>query len=161
MSELKGGQINSSTNNIFAAEPVIRYSYQHGADGRSNALGFLKDFNEKQNKTNNILKGGNTCRTTWPTFTGGVSEGGRVLIPQFDEINGGSPQNGSSASLKNNEIKLANQAGGIYDKFAFVGGKKARKNTKHKSRKSKNLKKTKHKSRKSKNLKKTKRKSSK
>ena len=111
------------------------------------------------NDTNNILKGGNTCSKTWQTFTDGVAANGDILIPQFDEINGGSPQNGSSASLKNNEIKLANQAGGIYDKFAFVGGKKATKNTKHKSRKSKNLKKIKHKSRKSKNLKKTKRKS--
>ena len=147
--------IDSSSDNRYAADPVIKYNYPYGGDAHSNALGYLKSFHERQNNINKIYKGG-ACAKTWQTFTDGVSENGYILIPQFDELNPVSPQSGSSASLKNNEIKIANQAGSIYDKFAFVGGKKARKNTKRKSRKSKNLKKTK---RKSKNLKKTKRKS--
>ena len=146
MSILNGAPINSSSDNIYASDPVIKYNYQYGHDARSNALGFLKDFHKTQNKINNIHKGG-ACGTTWQTFTEGVAANGDILIPQFDEVNPVSPQSGSSASLKNNGIKVANQAGSIYDKFAFVGGKKARKNTKRKSRKSKNLK------RKSKNLK--------
>ena len=172
MSELKGAPINSCSGNTYASDAVIRYNYLYGHDARSNALGFLNNFHKTQNKINNIHKGGG-CATTWQTFIDGIGANCDILIPQFDEVNPVSPQSGSSASLKNNGIKVANQAGSIYDKFAYIGGKKARKKTickrksknlkktKHKSRKSKNLKKTKHKSSKSKNLKKTKRKSSK
>ena len=178
MSELKGAPINSCSGNTYASDPVIRYNYSYGHDARSNALGFLKDFHENQNKINKIHKGGG-CATTWQTFVDGIGANCDVLIPQFNEVNAVSPQSGSSASLKNNRILVGNKAGSIYDNFAFVGGKNIRRNTKRKSknlkrksknlkrksknlkRKSKNLKKTKHKSRKSKNLKNTKRKSSK
>jgi hypothetical protein len=170
MSELKGAPINSCSGNTYASDPVIRYNYPYGHDARSNALGFLNDFHKTQNQINNIHKGGG-CATTWQTFTDGIGANCDVLIPQFDEVNAVSPQSGSSASLKNNRILVGNKAGRIYDKFAYVGGKKRRKKTMRKrksKRRKKTMRKRKSKRRKSKNLKrkskilkKTKRKSSK